>query len=834
VPLWAALCLSASASAGEAKELLLDPGFEIRQGEQLREWRPFEQGYVLSTDMRRSGRTAIRCENETSADRRGATAVLRLNQQRPQPVVVEGYSRAQKVEGFANNDYAIYLDILYQDGTPLWGQTAPFSTGTHDWERRRVLVFPAKPIREVYLHALFRHHVGTVWFDDFSARQLDPMSTFDAQAVAAPRLAANARHGWFVRDVAAGSPILPAAEGRNRLKLTLETRRGRSAEYRIVRVQDMAGKTRCVTVYYVERFRATGVSWWQDMRRRIAVQPAGEYANLTRLGAGATGTQSLYPLACVTTPSRGRAIGVPPEQGPVVVRLGYHAPSGLLYAAFDVALCPENKANSKHGKGFADLRVLSWDVQPEWGFRAALSEYYAKFPEAFRRRAMADGLWIPFVNPGTVQNHADFSFAYHEGDDSVASDDRLGILSFHYTEPMTWWMPMAPEIPRTYEAAVDQLRTHLRSSNSWERTNAQAVVHSGSHSSDGRFNVEFQNAPWTNGAVWVLNPNPRIPAPSGEFTKATLSFGPEAVRRRYGEGREGVLDGEYLDSLEGWAEVLDYRPESIRYSTLVPTFEPHGYRPVIPTWFSVYEFARFVRVELLRRGKLLMANATPWRIHAFAPLLDVMGTETNWLPGGRWRPDSDEVFCLRRALSYQKPYLLLQNTDFERFDRSCVERYLKRSMFYGVFPSMFSADAATRNYWTQPQWYNRDRDLFRRYVRVIAMLSKAGWEPVTGAKTSDARLYVERYGTDFLTVFNDSTERRTDTLTVLPSEIASNRILDGAEDVMRGKALPLIVEGGRQAAAGRRRVKIQVTLEAEDCCVIGLKWKTASERRSRP
>ena len=99
-----------------------------------------------------------------------------------------------------------------------------------------------------------------------------------------------------------------------------------------------------------------------------------------------------------------------------------------------------------------------------------------------------------------------------------------------------------------------------------------------------------------------------------------------------------------------------------------------------------------------------MANYTPWRFHAMAPLLDVMGTETNWMPGGQWTPESDETMCLRRTLAAGKPYLLLQNTDFDAF-APFVEEYMARCMFYGILPSMFSIDASTRNYWTEPTWY---------------------------------------------------------------------------------------------------------------------------------
>jgi hypothetical protein len=41
------------------------------------------------------------------------------------------------------------------------------------------------------------------------------------------------------------------------------------------------------------------------------------------------------------------------------------------------------------------------------------------------------------------------------------------------------------------------------------------------------------------------------------------------------------------------------------------------------------------------------------------------------------------------------------------------------------------------------------------------LVGEAGWEPVTMARSSDSHVYVERFGEKFLTVFNDSPERRT-------------------------------------------------------------------------
>lgn len=836
-------------AAAALAERLANPGFEGAAGTRADGWAFFGEGYAIDRETRRSGASSIRAANATAAEVRGATATIDLDQEEPAPILVTGWSRAEDVSGFPNNDYSIYLDLIHQDGTPLWGQTAPFSAGTHDWQLKRVLVVPRKPIRRLHIHALFRHHTGTVWFDDFSAVELSGDGIFDGQPVAAPELPAGAAAGWLVRDVAAGSePALLVAgdggEGEDRklgIRLRVVEVSRVSARGRVLRarIEDLAGKPRAVTLYRVERFEAEEPVWWNDIREAAPAR-TGERANLTRINVGATGSMSLYPFGCVAArgsdgtgdqgadrarhcgterragPAKGRMVGLAPLQGPRVARIGFHARAKLLYVAVDLALTAEGAASSdgaSHGR--ADVEVVASDVDPEWGFRAAARNYYDLFPEAFERRATAEGIWIPFTDPARVGGVEDFGIAYHEGDNSIASDDRLGILSFRYTEPMTWWMPMAKGVPRDYETALDLVRRHEAGPEGAARSHAQAVIDSGTHDEGGRVNVEFVDAPWTDGAVWVLNPNPRLPRDPDRWTKARLSYTQEMGDRMYGPGAKGVQDGEYLDSIEGWADVLDFRPESIRHSAAPPTFTTDGFRPVIPTWFSVWELAAFMREDLRGRGKLLMANATPWRVHAFAPLLDVLGTETNWLPGGTWRPDSDAVFNLRRTLCWKKPYLLLQNTDFDRFGPHEVERYFQRCMFYGVYPSMFSVDASTRPYWTEPKWYDRDRHLFKRYIPAIRKLSAAGWEPVTLARSDDPSLWVERFGSRHFTAFNPSGGRREAVVAVEAEKLGLGETPLEAADIVTGEVV------GRPEPGAVLRIRI--SLGPEECLAVELR-----------
>jgi len=152
-------------------------------------------------------------------------------------------------------------------------------------------------------------------------------------------------------------------------------------------------------------------------------------------------------------------------------------------------------------------------------------------------------------------------------------------------------------------------------------------------------------------------------------------------------------------------------------------------------------------------------------------------------------------------MSAQKPYCLLMNTEFDKFTSPLVEKYFQRSLFYGIFPSMFSADAANHPYWDNPKWYERDRPLFRRYLPILRELSTAGWEPVTEARSGNPNVYVERFGDRYLTIRNASSAAVSTTIALdhdLIVRVTGHKPAAAAlsvpviDDVLTDKPVPLI------------------------------------------
>ncbi|MDI9585182.1 MAG: hypothetical protein QM473_13245 [Acidobacteriota bacterium] len=951
-------------------QLINNGDLAVVEGGQFPGWKAWELGYEVDAEVSRSAPASARCVLETADQVRGMTYVLALNQTHPTPIVAECWSKAEGVSGGRDSNYSLYLDLEYMDGTPLWGQVAPFRSGTHDWEMRTVTVVPTKPIKNVSIHGIFRLRTGTAWFDDFKcwelslpegARQFDSVGVGRTVPIPADRLIRGL--GLAVRDVAAGSGIMsPAmavttdaagtlAKGEiPELNLQLEARFTEiEGGVRVDgRVRDTTGRDRAVTVYAIQPLDALGWNWHQDARSHQTIAPNLSYRNWISVGAGSNGMASWYPLACVSNDDQAAAIGAPMDV-PRLYRFAYESASRELYAAADLGLSPDT---AKFPSSATFSFVAYTPEQPSWGFRSALAAYYRLFPGCFTKRNAKEGIWMPFTDISSVGGFEDFGFQFQEGAPNPAFDEEHGIYSFVYVEPMSHWLAMPEEMERTDERAIALIKEQAARG----MAQSQATLTSAIEDERGEWQGGITKAPWCDGALYLLNPSPNVPSdPPGSITQFEHEWG--SIERAFrnastqrgawrawergfapapGEGRDGStairvtraagqtnagasqsvqlgqkepaplvarvwtkaddvsgepdnnyalyidltyadgtpgwgfvasaptgtgdwqlleqtirpakpvttvsyhlllraphegtvwfddaflglegsdenllrqpdfepipastqtkveLDGTYIDSYEMAATNLNYRREHFTQADIPLVYDTEG-RVCQLGVFNTIEFSREVSRRMLEQGKMMFANSTPIRFPWPAAHLDVMGIETNWARGGQYHPNPDATLNYWRAICYQRPYLLLQNTVYEDFKPEWVELYFKRCAAYGIFPSFFSHNAADDPYWRRPNLYDRDRPLFKQWIPVISALSAAGWEPVTHARSDDPKVYVERFGKPggplYLTVFNDSQEPRTAKLTAelealgvteLPREWGTGGVELAPEDV---------------------------------------------------
>ena len=797
------------ATEGGGVPLLQNGGFEIAAAKGLEHWFAWQQGFRVAPGEGRNHSQAVVCERREGEGEFGVSQTIALNRTNIAPLIIRGWSRAENVTGSPDNGYSLYLDIIYADDTSLWGQTVSFDCGTHDWEERRLVLLPDKPIKTLTLHCLFRGHTGKVWFDDVSLAEVPtPTDAFIFQGAparlsaeatrqpTAPRrtyatrdglklavrdntitslqigdteLAAATPSGFLARDFAANSDVFDFSNAVcAELNLRINSRIEARSDHLSISgtVTDLTGKDRAITLLFALPVDATGWQWGDDMRTSRRISGNTEFADLVNVGCGANGKMSRYPLAAIWNQSVGLALALDMTQ-PAQYRLVYHPVTRQFFLAYDLALVKDTARFPSR----AEFRLVCFRFDPHWGFRAALQKFYDIFPQQFVKRVWREGVWMPFTDIAKVPGFADFGFAFQEGAPNVAFDDQHDIASFVYVEPMSYWIALPSEVPRTYAAAMQVLTNDLGGARSAEQqAMAAATFNSGIHTSDGKFSLYLVKAPWCDGGVFTLNPDPDLPVTDTlKFTKASVMHRDIAAAFQrnapaHTNQPHAGLDGVYLDSLEMSATQLNYRREHFRTAAVPLVFDREA-RPAQLMIFNTWEFARDIAAQMHRDGKLMFANAVLWNYAFPAPLLDVLGTEVNWLPRGEYLPDSDAVMNFRRALCFQKPYCLLMNTDYEKFTSERVERYFQRCLFYGVWPGFFDQDAAAKDpYWASTKrWYDRDRALFKKYIPLFQRITAAGWHPITLATCDNAQLWLERYGTfgqgaGYLTVFNNTAQ----------------------------------------------------------------------------
>ena len=777
----------------------------------------------------------------------GFVKSYRLDQEVATPLLATGWSKGENVGGNKDSNYSLYLDIIYNDGTALWGQVYEFPVGDSDWNQGKVLIMPDKPIQSLSFYGMFRYHTGKVAFKDLELRQYEfneRVSYFDGTPILTKK-EQRSEPNVYVRDVAKNGNFLEFPKTNddeflfNELDVALrrDTRIHNQVREEVLSVSNKSENDRALVVVYALPFPeiegATQWRWW-DAPRASRELVGNDYSTTKRLANVGAGRLSQYPFGVVSAQDEqgnclaAFGLGIDPNY-PACFRIAANANTRELYIAFDVALTRESPRAEFH------LVPLFWttasdglSAQPSLDavtsniafgsnpFRACFDLYRQIFSEAFTVRALEQGNWMAFAKISKVPNYQDFGFQFKEGIDETEKDDDAGITTFRYTEPMTWWQQVqkSETAPKSKDAAYNTAKItaieNQKDENGSPRygvAEARALLTTGFRDKDGRpYGLEL-DTPWCDGVVWSMNDAPGLVelarqnklrnsdnAEVEPIAGFEVKWNDEIANKFYGEPldsdklpktREEFLqaqstrgcDGEYVDSSEGYVTAtLDFNRAHFSGMKTPLVYDTETYKPAIFRGLIAFEYVQKISEDCRRRGKLTMANSTPHSHFWLAPQLDVLGTETNWNHSGGWRPMPDDELMYRRVLCCGKPYCFLMNTDFSNFSKEATERYMKRALAYGMFPSFFSADASTAHYFETPELYERDRDLFKKYLPIVKETAEAGWEPETGALVVPNDLVLERYGSlenavvssnplranrdVFLTLYNDSQEKK--------------------------------------------------------------------------
>lgn len=762
------------------RELLRNGRFEVVAEPLAPEWGATGSGYRIVPGEGRHGSHAIVCSAADRQQTTGACQTLRLDRASVLPLRVSGWSRALDVDGAPDDNYSLYVSVEYQDGSRLENVSVEFDGGTHGWQRRERLIPALKPVKSLIVHALFRGHTGTVWFDDLSVEEIQPgpetilfqgapwtptppirrgagatriLETRDGMrltargdcivslAVDGREMAAGDSSGFVARDAAGGGPWRPVARSAvSDLGLAVDARWEAAADHVSFEgeVRDLTRTDRAIGLSFLVPVDARGWSWGDDARRSRPIGSSGEFVNAVPLSSGATGSLSRYPVAAVFSGTIGIALAADPESA-VQYRVGYHADLRKLFITYDFGLLPDAVDLPSR----ATFRFVLYRFDPAEGFRGALAGLYSIFPARFARRCIDSGSWLPFTSPANIPRWEDFGFAFREVARGETLESPENLRAFRYTEPLGWWTPLPAEVPRSREAFLAKVREGVVDPAALPR---EAVERSVMKTAHGLPRFAFRKEPWCDGVLWSLNPNPRLP---GRANAALLWWNSEIKARDYLRESAPGAGGEFIDSAEGYAMAeLDFDREHLRYSTVPPTFSSDSRVPVLFKGQMIQEYAKVAAREMRELGRFTFGNGAPHRFSFLAPWFDILGAEVDWFPDGSFVPPDDADLSFRRAMAYQKPCCILLNTRLSGLTPAGLEQYFQRCLLYGMFPSLFSHDAQNDSYWSNPALYERDRPLFRKYMPLIRRTAVAGWQPVTGIRVEPAAILLERFGPD--------------------------------------------------------------------------------------
>jgi hypothetical protein len=529
-------------------------------------------------------------------------------------------------------------------------------------------------------------------------------------------------------------------------------------------VENRTGKELSCTIRIVEPLSGIqDVTWGHDLDSVLVVHPGdravGNFVDAKTVipPAGAfntdsthnggygdnvgTGQMSFFPVAHIATGDRGLVWGV--DMGiPLVFRLAYDPAAGMT-AEFDLSVSPETKQFPNR----AFFKLLFFETDPLWHLRSALAAYYRIQPEFFKKRVTQEGIWLPFAPLCEIKGWQDFGFAYHETNfnsrdraftpplSSIEAGKRAHVLTFEYTEPWEEEIPIQ-KLNLTYEEAVGTATS--------SDTHAAYMRSSAGMDKAGKLIARKLETPWF---------------PSGWAVSINTNTDPDLKGvSRYDFEREHEInpalkmnvDGIYFDCLEWhWQYDLNYNRSHFASTDYPLTFSSsvQPTRPVIWCYASNYEFIKRIADEMHSQGKLVMGNSFTW-IPFAAGVLDIFGSELSLYVQADTKMSRLQF---ARAMADQKPVVFLLNeglddTVFTRPPYRGYQIYFDRLAFYGFFPSFFSVNATSNNYWADTAKYEKGRPFFKTYIPIIRQMSRAGWQPVTYAKLSNKGLLIERFG----------------------------------------------------------------------------------------
>lgn len=527
---------------------------------------------------------------------------------------------------------------------------------------------------------------------------------------------------------------------------------------------------------------------------------SGELDEAAKL-AEAAEEGNVFPVATLSAGAQAVALAIPPDEPRV---FGMVRERDGVAVRFYLGTSPA----TRRFPNAAPFVFLLYRADAKWGFRDALTRYYALFPDYYRPRLQKEGLMGFQLADRVPPNVAHYGWNLSESQwepgvlrRAIQRDEANGIATIPYMIVGQREVKFLPELPRNYEQAMAvyeqwDISSHRKHPVTKENVASDGDIHlrqevdaSAIVATDGRFAIVVRDTPWGGKSVtFKTNPNPDLFADQGRPNVGSLAL--QLQERWFKEHPE--YDGVFIDSMgANWPAVLNYRRDHFTYARYPLTFDPWG-KVAIHNELSHYEYIETLRGAMRPRGKLLLANGIyaynsrgtkDWKPGPGVEFQNLSGTFHEFQAGiappehhragtrlGRFFDCAlldlaSSEFGIKstvqqcrdvRVFMGRKHYAFL-NYAWE--DGAKIEEFVNRSLAFGIYASTSTNFFTGVKYEDHPNGYLRDRALLDWYVPLVRMLSSAGWQPVTHATVQAKSMTCERFGrgdVTYLACHNDS------------------------------------------------------------------------------
>ena len=559
--------------------------------------------------------------------------------------------------------------------------------------------------------------------------------------------------GCYIRDAKRKIDFTPAGAYQG-FKVDDRVERRGSASIHTVRLDHLGEGDRAITFAYdVPLPEGVFVAYTgPDRARRLRYWDAPATPDTRQCAAGC-GRLPRWPLLAVKAADGGtHAVGIAPGTAAVFSLVADPA-HRVLRIAFDLGFTPERRDAT------VKFAVFSFGDDAGNGYREAWKVWMETFPEQFAVREKRHGTWMVHLPIGDVPNWEDFGFRYKEGYNDAEWDNAHGIAPLHYSSAGAWNMRYhETKITDVNSATFEDAMRETMAQEAKGVQRAKAWRTSRMLDETGRPAGRRLDAGWGRGWTWSMNSAPGI---EGACTDFSMKASDSVFEGLFGDAPgKPPLAGEYYDSSGmGMTAELDYDRAHFAAMRTPLSYAKDSFRPVIFKGMIGFEYLKSFSDRLHARGKIVMANEAPKNWCWVAPMCDVLGTEANWFRGGKWTPYTRDEMILRRMQSGAKPFCIILNLDYAAF-APYVERYMQLCLAYGFLPGFFSPKSAAddSHYFRHPEFYERDRALFRKYVPLCRMLSESGWRPVNSLVPDAGRgdVSAEQFGDRYVALYNHS------------------------------------------------------------------------------